>query len=571
MKWTSLVALAAIALLGIRATTREAPLRSSMLAFTADGDRLIVVNEESNSITMIDTLTRTKLAELAVCGQPRTVAVDGERAFVPCGDGRIARIGLDPLRVETMSEAGVEPFGVIAYGNLLYVTDHGDHAVRVLDASTLASVGSIPTEEYPRGMALDPATQRLYVTHFRSGRVSVIDIASRSVAGVFGTGEDTNLSQSIVLAGGRAYLPQTRSNTTNRALLFDNTVFPVVTVLDANSGATLPRERISLDVVDRPVNMPLDAVITSNGKLYVVHAGSDDVSAITLDPRQAVAHIDVQANPRGIALSPDEKFVYVLNTLSGTISVIDTATDTIADTLVATTIPLQKNLLRGKILFNSSSTATLAKDEWISCATCHFEGGADGRTWFFRDGIRNTPALFGLTSTMPMHWSGDLDELQDVESTIRVVQAGSGLVEGDVHCTPACDEVRRNARRSQDLEDLSTFMATLRAPRRRVLPPTRGVALFAAHCASCHPAPFYTDRTKHDVGTAGAFERKGRSFDTPSLRGLIDTAPYLHDGSAATLRDAILRHTTVSAAEAEELAAFVEAIPFPRPRRRAAG
>lgn len=384
------------------------------------------------------------------------------------------------------------------------------------------------------------------------------------------TGNDTNLTNSIALTRDRAYVPQTRSNTANRALLFDNTVFPVVTVLDLATGAPLVRERISLDIVDQPVNMPFDAVLTSAGKLYVVHAGSDDLSAIEVQFQNTVAHLDLGFNPRGLALSPGERFVYASNALSGTVTVIDTATDTVVDTIRATNLPLDPMLLRGKILFNSSTATTLAKDEWISCATCHFEGGADGRTWFFRDGIRNTPALFGVASTLPMHWSGDLDELHDVESTIRTVQAGTGLANGADNCTPACDQALPNAHRSRELDDLATFMMSLRPPRRRVAPMSeaaqRGQALFAAQCASCHPAPLYTDRLRHDVGTGGEVERKGTAFDTPSLRGVFDSAPYLHDGSAATLREAIERHT--DAPNAEDIAAFVETIPFPGQKRR---
>ena len=567
MKWMSVAALAAGALLTIRAGPAPVAVRSSTVAVTPDGRRLLVANADSHTLTVIDTATRVKVAEIAVCEQPATVATDGDRAYTVCGDGRIARIDLELLRVAAIAEAGVEPFGVVAHGGRLFVTDHGSAALRVLNAGTLTLAATVQTEESPRGLALDPASGTLYLTHFRSGRVTVLDAGTLALRTVIDTGADSNLSQSITLAGRRAYLPQTRSNVSNRALLFDNTVFPVVNVLDLETASLARRERLSLDVVDTPVNMPFDSVVTSSGRLWVVNAGSDDVSVIDLEFGERIAHIDVGSNPRGIALSPDERTVYVSNALSGTVSVIDTATQVVVDTILATRIPLAPSVLRGKVLFNASSSEKLSKDHWISCATCHADGGSDGRTWFFRDGLRNTPALFGVASTLPMHWSGDLDELQDVESTVRTVQAGTGLVSGEVHCSPACDEARRNAGRAQDLDDLAIFMTTLRAPRRMALTTTRGETLFSTHCAECHPAPLYTDRLRHDVGTGGEFERKGTAFDTPSLRGVFDTAPYLHDGSAATLEEAIARHA--KAPDIGEIAAFVRGLAYPSPRRRA--
>ena len=60
-----------------------------------------------------------------------------------------------------------------------------------------------------------------------------------------------------------------------------------------------------------------------------------------------------------------------------------------------------------------------------------------------------------------------------------------------------------------------------------------GEARFADDCAGCHiPSAGFIDRLSHDVGT-------GELFDTPSLRGLTETAPYFHDGRAADLADVV--------------------------------
>lgn len=70
----------------------------------------------------------------------------------------------------------------------------------------------------------------------------------------------------------------------------------------------------------------------------------------------------------------------------------------------------------------------------------------------------------------------------------------------------------------------------------------RGKAIYEsekAQCSSCHPAPLFTDLKAYDVGTRGPLDRTDK-FDTPSLVELYRTAPYLHDGSAPTLRDVLV-------------------------------
>ncbi len=119
---------------------------------------------------------------------------------------------------------------------------------------------------------------------------------------------------------------------------------------------------------------------------------------------------------------------------------IDPQVDKVVAEWQTTQIPLAPDVLNGKILFNSSARGDLARDAWVSCATCHFDAEMDGRTWLFRDGPRNTPSLLGVGETLPIHWSGDLDELADVESTIRIMQAGTGLAPGPSNCDPACDQ-----------------------------------------------------------------------------------------------------------------------------------
>ncbi len=162
----------------------------------------------------------------------------------------------------------------------------------------------------------------------------------------------------------------------------------------------------------------------------MVNAASNDLSVLDLATRQLVAHIEVGDNPRGIVLSPDGATAYVNNTLAGTVSVVDTAAYTVTAVITVTDIPLPPILLKGKRLFHTSDDPRMAKNQWISCNTCHFEGEHDGRTWTFGfAGPRNTTSLLGMIETYPLRWSGEWDECADAEFANRKENFGSGLVE----------------------------------------------------------------------------------------------------------------------------------------------
>ena len=99
----------------------------------------------------------------------------------------------------------------------------------------------------------------------------------------------------------------------------------------------------------------------------------------------------------------------------------------------------------------------------------------------------------------------------------------------------------------------------------------RGQKLFNSsqtRCAQCHTPGYFTDRRSYDVGTAAATDEQGSTFDTPTMLELWRTAPYLHDGSAATLRDVILlnhndrhgRTSRLSPQEIDDLVAYLQSI-----------
>ena len=164
-----------------------------------------------------------------------------------------------------------------------------------------------PCHPRPKGLAIAADGTRLYVTHFLSGMVSVLDLTDRSVRAVIATGPESNMAQRIVLhpMNNRAYLPHIRSNTSNPHPLFDTTLFPVISVIDLATEQHLLTDRLELSVVDRPVNLPFDLAFSSDGqRAHIVYLGSGDMSVIDLASRQKYWPIWRSGMGRGVLCSP---------------------------------------------------------------------------------------------------------------------------------------------------------------------------------------------------------------------------------------------------------------------------
>jgi cytochrome c peroxidase len=84
---------------------------------------------------------------------------------------------------------------------------------------------------------------------------------------------------------------------------------------------------------------------------------------------------------------------------------------------------------------------------------------------------------------------------------------------------------------------------------------SRGQKLFLSKelaCSQCHVPPLFTDFRSHATGT-GNFDLADKDFYTPALIELWRTAPYLHDGSAAGLKDVVITHGMRSAPKKVQL------------------
>ena len=231
------------------------------------------------------------------------------RLLVACLDtGELVVLDDRNGNVQVRAWVGHGPFGVLISGERVYVTLAHEEALLALRTDTLAEIGRVPTGRQPRGLAMKG--NRLYVVHLLDASVRVFDAQTMEPQGEIRIGLQGALAESVTLHSDRerAYIPHQRQNVTNMALLFDSTVFPVVSALDTEGLRPIRREALTLDTVDTPVSGPIAAVLSFDGtRLYVANAASDDISIVDLTSGLGTGHVVVGHHPREVALSPDER------------------------------------------------------------------------------------------------------------------------------------------------------------------------------------------------------------------------------------------------------------------------
>ncbi len=600
---------------------------TSSIAVSPDGARVYVVNADADSVSVIDTATRSLVREIALGAsppapdatgryaprvQPRALAlspgaqrlyVSGERA----GDVSIIDLTRDAVvaRVAVCSE----PAGVLVTPDerTVFVACSNDGAIVRVDAARRAVTGTAPTAPKPWGLAWSGDGATLYASHLLGPGVSAFDVAGLRARGTVRlaavprvqdprvpNGESRGLYDVAVRQGDaeELWLPhlllstETGQTPTGAAgvleLNFETTVFPAVSVVAGGArSAYLSAASLGVDhAVRRRLGMqsitsgPRAMDFTPDGRYaLVVNASSDDLVVIDA-ARRVEAPLGLVRPlggrmPEGVVVAPDGARAYVdlRNTSSVAVLRLRAGPEGLEVSRDGDPIarldhdPMPAALRLGQRVFYSANSTELpiTQNFWVACASCHVEGRSDGVLWRFKVGPRDTPSNAGGTlGTGPLLRTGMLSAVDDYWRIITEEQGGDG--EG-----------------FRDDPTLRPYLAALRdyvnlaiplpvPPRTDPAKVARGRALFNRDdvgCARCHAGERFTDADRgtlaaprlYDVGTCNAdaawpdrphADAEGRPreaclFETPGLRGVADSAPYLHDGSAATLRDVLER------------------------------
>lgn len=621
-------------------------------ALAPNGSRLYVCNHTAGTVSVIDTAARSVLETINVGGKPQAIAItnDGDAddldetvyvtqyfaEVIPNGPGEAFDDGKQG--VVRAFQTG-NPAGTLTKITLAPIADSGFTSDRKSFCQQI-NANSINNTFCPDVTITD-------------GNNDILDSDPQAVY--------PNQLHAALVRGDRLYVPNTGAQP-EPPIRFNTNVQALVGVVNTGTNTEVAGETVNVNaqiknetqpdpavantVLDRLfgndlVAMDADAagnnfLLVSRGGNYVIRAKRNAAGVLDIGASADAAVADNVVRfqtgniPNGVVMSSDGTRAYVNNEIGVSVSVLNLQNNTVlARDLESGTVPepgtFEHGVLVGKLVFFSalgtddngifgtpirdivplSSRGKMSDNSWSSCASCHPDGGADGVTWIFATGPRQTISLDGFFSKdspadqRVSNWNAVRSSVTDFNENSVAVQGGIGFAGNPASAIVHNHGVSAGASDALDAQTL--WIQTVRAP---VLPSTAsaasitsGRALFDTNCASCHGGPkwtkstiFYADNPAFDgnplaggvardpglfalaggqlqsytsqgqtlvylngVGTfnaASAIEIRNNAtgavgaagFNSPSLLGVGYTAPYFHDGSAPTLDDVFARH-----------------------------
>ena len=502
-----------------------------------------VVNEVSDSISVVDLARRTVVRTLAVPDEPADVVFHGDRAFVSCG--RANRIAV--FDTTTFAEVASIPLE----GNFVRALSLSPDGTKLRAAfllsgnnTTVLHFRSAPAQPAPADPALPAAPRTALIVADTDPRipydvldhdVAEIDTSTLQVIG-YRSGLGTNLFALAHAADGTLWAAASEARNLIRFEPALNGIFAesrvarvpaaaAATIVDLNPQAASPV--VGESEKSLALAQPM-ALLPSGDGMWLAAFGSDRLAELDASG-QVLRRIDLRSagsedrvrGPRGIARHASLGRLFVLNKLSGTLAAIDEDSGALrAEVPLAAIDPLPPEEKLGRGFFFD---ARRSGNGTVACGSCHSDADNDGLAWDLGDpggemitlierhlafgetaplpvpahpmkGPMVTQSLRGIGGAAPFHWRGDKQRIQDFNPTFEKLQAGSELAAADMDKVAAYLESlanHPNPNRNPD-DSLKTSLAGGN--------PVNGRVLFHRFqtCSKCHPEPRGTNHNLDD-------------------------------------------------------------------------
>jgi DNA-binding beta-propeller fold protein YncE len=457
----------------------------------AGNDEAWVVNEESDSVSIVSVSKGIVTATLYVKNEPEDVVFAGKNlAFVTAS--RTNRVSVfntvTHALVKTIPLVGENPraLAVSPDGSTVYTAFglSGNH-------STIIPAGVAPPQPLPPYFnkalptppqvalivdASDPNWTNVIKYTMPDNDVAAISTSSLAVTGYYSHLGTDNLGLTVNPVSGTIYVANmdALNLTMYEEALNGHFVNHQITAVNPSSGATTfwdLNPNIDYGVLPNPaavasaLAMPTSIVMEPTGRyLYIAAFGTDRIGIldttsgtvtgmIEIDPQAtgSVVNPASKRGPRGLALNSSANLLYVLNRISNTISVVNLQNSTVASEIATGSFDPTPLIIRNGRGFLYD--AKLSGNGTQSCAACHIDAEMDLIAWNLGDpagsmtslqqgnltfhyhpmkGPMTTQTLRGLVNTEPYHWRGDKPSFLFFNGAFSALLGGSQLSEADM-------------------------------------------------------------------------------------------------------------------------------------------
>lgn len=508
------------------------------------------------------------------------------------------------LNTVAKAEVGHTPTAAVAVGDKLYVLNRFSNSISVMATNLSGDVSTIdmPTSREPFAVAY--AGGKLFVGSHLNGddasasvvaaNVVVVDPATDKVTKTIKLPNGTsNVNDMTVSSGGdyvyisntfgRYTYPTTQLDrgwvNTNGITIVDVASLSVragVLLDNVEQGAANP---YGIDVIGTGDDAQIVCAISGLSQLAVVNekAMLDKISKVEADEMQYTVdqildHAEfmsglvtrIEVGGKGVrrivsAVEDGNRYVYATKYFDGAIAKISLDADKNYK-VKNFSLGEQGEMTEARLGETLWYDATICYQGWESCSSCHPEGRSDGLNWDEGgDGLgtpKQTKSMLYSHRTPPVLVTGVVDTAEDnvIETVMYAFRNDIG--EELANCMDAFLKSLRPVESPYLNRDGTLTESAL-----------RGKKLFESeyNCASCHYAPLYTDMDFHksqaSLDADDSWEY--RDLDTPTLVEIWRTSPWLFNGSATTMKDAIkafVGNRSITDEQLDDLANYVLSI-----------
>lgn len=562
------------------------PLYPTGLVLDAQGK--LVMSEKGSRRVAVYSADGQKLEKsFAMPEIPTGVAADGNRVYVTTFETKGLLHVLDwpagkEIAVVETGSGACSPI-VNKEAGRLYVCNQFQNTVSEVDMSTNKVLRTAPVLREPKSAVVSKDGKYLYVTNFLPAQRADLDYVAACVSVInlesFTKVKDIKLANGSNALRGICITPDGKyvyvSHNLGRYTVptsqlqqgwMNTSAFSVID--------TEKQEFIGVVIVDEPERgaAGIWSIACNDESIFISHSGTHEISVIrhkemldkflTYPDKKLLEYdltflyglrerIPLQGNgPRSILLA--DRRLFVPTYFADILNVMD------IHTLALTSANLnpervESDIDKGEKYFNDASHCF---QNWQSCNGCHpGDARTDGMNWdLMNDGVgnsKNCKSMLFSHVTPPSMISGVR------ESAEWAVRAGFKFIqffdvsEEDARCVDAY------------LKSLQPVPSPYLVNGELSEKAQAGKKVFdKLKCGECHSGIYYTDLKMHRIGEDVEFEK---GWDTPTLREVWRTAPYLFDGRAATMQEVFEVHRhgiekKVSKKDIEALTEYVNSL-----------